>query len=95
MTERDEWAALLTHPGYLRLLERARQEWVVGYPGKVKRAIHQAVTDQTDVGAAVLSVDAANEAVNALLSWPEARMQQLDLVAIRDTAKPSPARGGR
>lgn len=76
LTERDEWASLVTHPGYLRLLEHARQEWVVGYPAKIKLAIQR--NAGADVGAKVMAVDAAQDAVNALLSLPDDRIRRLD-----------------
>ena len=92
MTEKDEWGSLLTHPGFLRLLERARQEWVVGYPQKVKLAIAKARADKTDLGAAVAEVDAANEAINALLSWPATRQRQCEAHMAQDAQPPSQSR---
>jgi hypothetical protein len=95
MTERDEWASLVTHPGYLRLLEVARLEWVVGYPAKIKRAIADARAANQDIGAAVAEIDSANNAINALLSWPDARIAQLDAQKERESRPASLSRGGR
>ena len=94
MTETEEIASLLTHPGYLRLLERARAEWVVGYPGKVKLAVQKALEGEKDVGAFVLAVDAACDAVNAMLSWPEHRRRELEAQASKAAQPPSLSRSG-
>jgi hypothetical protein len=90
-TERDDLDALLKTPGWLRLLERARKDWTEGYPAKIKLAITKAQQERSDVSAAVAAVDAASDAVNAVLSWPADRVKQL--TAMREPAIPM-ARGG-
>lgn len=89
--EKADLDNLLKAPGWLRLLEHARHEWVVGYPAKVKLAIQQARADGTDVASAVASVDAAADAINALVSWPGERVKFLQKQIERPV---SLARGG-
>ena len=76
--EREDFQTLLTHPGWLRVVDLARQEWNLGYGQKVKLAILAARTAQQDVGAAVDAVDRASDAVNALLSYPSDRLKHLE-----------------
>ena len=68
--EKAELEALVTSPGWLRVLEHARQEWKEDYPAKVKLAMQGA-----DPGIAWNRVDAASDAVNALLTWPKERLR--------------------
>ena len=89
-TELDDWETLLTHPGYLRLLTYARQEWADGFNAKIKLAIVNARTQQRDVAVAVETIDAQNDAINALLSVPQMRIQQL----LTKQAEPDPSRRG-
>ena len=76
--EREDLEALLSNPGFLRLLSHARSQWAGdGYAQKIKLAIRHATEKNENVAEAVQRVDAANDEVNAILSWPKARMQSL------------------
>lgn len=76
--EREELEELVKMPGWRRLIDHARADWAGdGYAQKLKIAIRDAQASAQDVGEAVQRVDAANEAVNAVLSWPTARLQAL------------------
>lgn len=76
--EREELESLLMTPGWIRFASYAKEQWgPVGYGMRLKRAIAQAREAKTDLGEAVARVDAANDAVNELLSWVQARVTQL------------------
>lgn len=76
--EREELEALMTTPGWLRLLAYARATWGGdGYAQRIKLAIRTAQDRQQNVAEAVQRVDAANDEVNAILTWPKLRVQQL------------------
>jgi hypothetical protein len=75
--EREELETLLMSPGWLRLLTYVRQAWKDDYPQKIKMAIRDATEKNQNVAEAVLRVDAANDEVNAVMSWPKQRVQQL------------------
>ena len=49
-------------------------EWREHYPEKIKSAIMQARTSNGDLARAVAEIDAAADAINALLSWPGERV---------------------
>jgi hypothetical protein len=76
--EREDLEALMSNPGFLRLLTHARSQWAGdGYAQKIKLAIRHATEKNENVAEAVQRVDAANDEVNAILSWPKARVQSL------------------
>lgn len=75
--EREDLEALVASPGWLRLLEHARLAWTVNYPQKIKLAIMDATEKGQNVAEAVLRINAANDEVNAILSWPKQRVQSL------------------
>jgi hypothetical protein len=77
-TEREDLEQLQTSPGWLRFAEYVRHQWgPIGYGQRLKRAVTQAMADKTDIALAVASVDAANNAVNEVLSYPQQRINQL------------------
>ena len=76
-SERDERVDLLQHPGFLRLLAKARDEYDQGYGRRCKEAVNAAKQNGEDLYMAVEKVDFAVEQINALLSWPKERVQQL------------------
>jgi len=79
LQERDELKDLLQHPGFHRFLKMARDEWGAGgFSVKLKHAISLAKERGDDLHNAVEKVDFANDAINALMSWPEQRLQQLE-----------------
>lgn len=90
MSELEDWETLLTHPGYLRLLHRAKAEWADGLPQKLKQTIAMARKENRDVAHAIECVDAQNDAINALLSVPGMRISQLLTVP----PAPDPSRRG-
>jgi len=95
--EREDLEALLSAPGWLRLLQYAKETWAGdGYAQKLKLAIKDATTRGENVAEAVQRVDAANEEVNAVLSWPRQRVQQLTQheTARTQAAQPSLSRRG-
>lgn len=84
---------LVKHPGWLLLLARARKEvGGTGYALRIKQAIAKAQADKTDIAMAVQMVDAATDAVNAILSWPESELKRL---VPAEPEVPSMMRGGR
>lgn len=95
--EREDYDALLKAPGWLRLLNMARQAYGGdGYGRKVKEAIAEARAKQADVEVAVEKVDAASDAVNWIVSYPQNRLRQLtDAAAARhlETHPPVTRRG--
>lgn len=90
--EKDDLDSLLTSPGWLRVVNWARTEWADGYPAKVKMAIMKAKEQGSDIAAAVEAVDAAADAVNALLSWPSNRLRGYEMAA--ELPEPTMTRGG-
>ena len=92
--EREDLEALLASPGWLRLLEYARQQWTVGNPQKIKLAIKDATASNQNVAEAVQRVDAANDEVNAILSWPKQRVQSLLTYETANTWSALSRRGG-
>lgn len=77
--EREELEELLKTPGWRRLVDYARRTWAGdGYAQKLKLAINDAKAAGTNVAEAVERVDASNEAINAVLSWPAGRVQALE-----------------
>jgi ABC-type Fe2+-enterobactin transport system substrate-binding protein len=76
--EREDLESLLKAPGWLRLINHSRKEWAGdGYAAKIKLAIRHATEKNENVAEAVQRVDAANDEVNAVLSWPKDRVQTL------------------
>jgi hypothetical protein len=76
--EREDLESLLKAPGWLRLLQHSRKTWAGdGYAAKIKLAIKDATERGQNVAEAVQRVDAANDEVNAILSWPKDRVQTL------------------
>jgi hypothetical protein len=76
--EREDLESLLKAPGWLRLIQHSRRTWAGdGYAAKIKLAIRHATERNENVAEAVQRVDAANDEVNAILSWPKARVQSL------------------
>ena len=49
-----------------------------GYGREIKLAIQTALGKHTSVEAAVQAVDAASDAVNQVLSWPEEQLRRLE-----------------
>ena len=77
-TEREDWDALLSHPGWLRLVGYAKSHWGgSAYRVKVDQAIAKAEADKTDVAGAVKTVNAISDEVNRLLSYPRERVKAL------------------
>ena len=92
--EKADLEGLVLSPGWLRLLEYARVEWRENYPAKMKLARMNAKKDGEDAGVAMDRVDAAADAVNALLSWPKERLAGMQARHVRDHAEPSMSRRG-
>ena len=91
-TEQEDLESLVKSPGWLTLMEHAKREWVTGYPLKVKTAIAEARATKHSAEVAVQCIDAASDAVNALLTWPTQRLQQLQHAQMKRPS--SYARGG-
>jgi len=78
-SEREDYDALRTHPGWQRLVAFAKQQWGgVTYRNRIDQAIAKAEDSKGDVAAAVKAVNAATDAVNQLLSHPAERVKQLE-----------------
>lgn len=87
--------ALLACPGWLRFLTYARAEWAGdGYARKIKLAIKAAAEKGLNVAEAVQRVDAANDEINALLSYPKDRAASLLTQEQTRLQPPSLSRGG-
>jgi hypothetical protein len=94
--EREDLEALLSSPGWLRFLNHSRQTWAGdGYARKIKLAIKDAMEKHQNVAEAVQRVDAANDEVNALLTWPKDRVQGLLQREAQITRDHSPQVGRR
>ena len=76
--ERGDWEGLIHSPGWLRLLEHARLEWKEHYPQKLKLARSNAKAAGEDAGQAMDRVDAASDAINALLSYPGEKLKSME-----------------
>jgi hypothetical protein len=94
VSEKDDLDNLLKSPGWLMLKDYARKEWRENYPAKVKMAIQHAKGDNLSLSAAVEAVDAASDAINALLSWPQERLQRLAQIVEAEHAVTGPSRRG-
>ncbi len=85
--EREDLQALMQAPGWARLLAVARAQWAgEGYGRQIKLAIATAQQQNKDVSAAVSAVDAASEAVNQLMTYPQERVRELDTKQAQATA---------
>lgn len=93
-TEHADLENLLKSPGWLRVLERAREEWKDGYPAKIKLAIQEARDKGEDVASAVVKVDYASDEINRLLSWPKERLAQMTRASAEVTNTAVFSRGG-
>lgn len=94
-TEREDLEQLLTSPGWLRVTERAKKEWgPVGYGVKLKQAVLHATLSKEDAAEAVRRVDAASDAMNAFLSWPQTRIHELMALEAQRKQEPSLSRRG-
>lgn len=77
-TDREDLEQLVTSPGWLRLMAFAKKQWgPEGYGVRVKQAIAHAIAQKDDIAHAVQRVDAANDEINRLLSWPQERIREL------------------
>jgi hypothetical protein len=77
-TEREDLEQLQSCPGWLRFVAFAKQQWgPAGYGVRLKQAIAAAQAKGEDLSQAVARVDAANEEINALLTWPRRRATDL------------------
>lgn len=76
-SELREWQDLVQSPGWKRLVSLAKKEWGDGYGLKCKLAVKKALAEGTDVEAAIKEVDAANDALNVFMSYPDDRVGQL------------------
>jgi hypothetical protein len=98
MSQREDLENLLKSPGWLLVVEQAREEWATGYPRKIKMAIQSARESGQDIAAAVSAIDVASDAVNALMSWPGERLKKLvmkdEAQAMTTTGWPDPSRRG-
>ena len=92
--EAEDLDNLVKSPGWQRVLAYAKQEWVTTYPVKIKQAIQQARAARESADAAVQAVDAGNDAVNALMSWPGSRLNALTSFSAATDAAKSPSRRG-
>lgn len=90
--ELEEWASLVTHPGWLRLRQWASRE----FGDRVLMGVEQAANDRDDVLALnkLRQVIAARKAVEAVMSWPEQRMRTLQTQPTGDPMPSFSRRGG-
>lgn len=69
-TEREDWLALQTHPGWLRLLSYAKAQWgVKAYAQRLEKA-----EDMTDLKAIKMAFTFLNDVIN----HPTERIAQLE-----------------
>ena len=72
--EREDLDQFLSHPGWLRFQAYVKTEWgSVAFARKLK----EAAVGTTDAAQAVLRVNAAHDAVNELMLWPQMRLKVL------------------
>lgn len=77
-TEREALEQLISCPGWHVFINHVKAEWgAIEVVQKIKRAITDAKERKEDVSEAVLRVNAAHDAVNALMLWPRTRAQTL------------------
>lgn len=77
-SEREDFEELLKSPGWQRFVGYARKQWgPEGYGVRIKRAIGEAKSAGIDLAEAVARVDAANDEINKLLSYPKERAEAL------------------
>ena len=72
-TLKEELETLLKLPGWLRVREYARQEWVVGLPTRMMQAAEEPQAD-----AAIKRVKYAADQINIVLSWPQDVVKHLE-----------------
>lgn len=73
VSEATELEDLMKSPGWLRVLQRARQEWG---PKAYAQMLEHAI-DATDPSGEMRSLKRAQHAVDAILSWPDSRHKEL------------------
>ena len=80
--EREDLDQFLSHPGWLRFQAYVKTEWgSVAFARKLK----EAAVGTTDAAQAVLRVNAAHDAVNELMLWPQMLLKVL--VSSEETRK--------
>jgi hypothetical protein len=78
-TEREDLDQLLASPGWVRFAAYVKKQWgPEGYGIRLKQAVTAAIAANQDVSNAVSRVDAANDAVNEVLTWPRERVKHLE-----------------
>ncbi len=90
--ELDDLRALEKHPGYLRLLARAK-----GFEDSIIAQVHNATSaDDSLVILNLRLLVASHRAVETLLAWPRERISQLEQMQDKAAvaAEPSYSRGG-
>ena len=90
--EREDLQNLVTHPGFLRLQRYQREYWT----DQLVSHLQHAVGDRDDLLALqkMRQVIAAQRATEALLRWPEERLNTLQMKHAADHAEASVSRRG-
>lgn len=76
--DREHLEQLVSSPGWLLLLAYVKSEWgSAAFARRLKQAITDAVERREDPAQAALRVNAQHDAVNALMLYPQERVQHL------------------
>ena len=93
--EREELDALVRSPGWAWLVAEAQRRWSGhGYVAALKHALADAKARQADLSEVLERLDAAQDAVNAILSWPTDRIATLSRHEDRRREPVALSRGG-
>jgi len=90
--EREDLDTLLTHPGWLRVVQYAQQRWTE----EISTHLSAAVSDRDDAIALqkMRQVIAAKSAVEQLVAYPKERLRTLTEAQAQRAQVPSLTRGG-
>jgi hypothetical protein len=93
--EQFAWENLLKSDGWLLFKQEARRRWgPEGYARELKQAVMKAREQKMDVEAAIVAVDVANDAINAILSYPDHRLKIIAEHVAREQGEQTISRRG-
>ena len=92
--EYEDWDALITHPGWLRLLAFVKEQWgAAAYKQKIDAALLLADEKSKDALADVKVVSAVSSELTTIMNYPYERKKQLEKMKLEQAQ--TPGRRGR
>lgn len=92
--EREDWQALVTSPGWQRLLVFVKSQWgAAAYKQKIEQAILEAEEKHQDAIVAVKLVNRVSSELTLIMNHPNDRLETLDKLQLAQAQ--TPGRRGR